>query len=256
MESQLNAVVKEASLVNENLIKLKVKKSNEFFQFEPGQFATIGLIIGDKIIKRAYSVANKNNSNELELFVSKVENGVLTKKIFSLKKNDRVWLAKRITGFFTLKEIIEPNLIFIATGTGVCPYVSMLRTYETLGVDRKVSLIHGVRNSKDFGYFDELSKLQLLRENFYFFPVVSRPCKMWNGTKGRVQNVLELTSFNKIWGNIDPNNTAIMLCGNPQMIENLISKFEKLGFSRHTKNQKGNLHFEKYWTKPKVNPSQ
>ena len=252
MKSKLNAIVKDVSLLNENLIKLMVK-GDEFFQFEPGQFATIGLAIENKIIKRAYSVANKTPSNELELFISKVENGTLTKKIFNLKKNDKVWLSKRITGFFTLKHIHETNLLFIATGTGICPYISMLRTYKSLGTDRKVVLIHGVRYSGDFGYYEELSKTQHLRKNFFFFPTVSRPGKDWKGIKGRVQDVFELGSFKKIWDEISPKDTAVMLCGNPQMIEDLILRLEPLGFNKHTRNKKGNLHFEKYWSKPKAN---
>lgn len=254
MKTKLNATVKEICFLNENLIKVIIRNDISF-SFEPGQFATIGLVMDDKIVRRAYSVANKTPSKELELFISKVEHGLLTKKVFNLKKNDRIWLSKRITGFFTLKEVSEKNLILVATGTGVCPYISMLRTYNSMGTDHKVALLHGVRNSDDFGYFDELSQLQKIKEKFFFFPTVSRPCDQWKGTKGRVQNIFEQEGFKSSWGKIDPQDTAVMLCGNPQMIEDLTLKFESMGFNIHTRNKKGNLHFEKYWSKPKTNLS-
>ncbi len=252
MKNQLNAKVKDVHFINENLMILKVEKDNEIFQFEPGQFATIGLVQRGKVIKRAYSVASKNGSSQIELFISRVENGVLTKKIFNLKKNDKLWLGEKITGFFTLKPVTEPNLILVATGTGICPYLSMLRTYPELGTKQgKIALIHGVRKFKDFGYLDEFLKIQKARSNFYFFPIISRETKQ-NIPKGRVQDILNSNNFKETYSIIDPKNTAVMLCGNPQMIEDLTGRFYNLGFKKHTRNSKGNLHYEKYWTIPKT----
>ena len=246
MKNQLNAKVKSVKYINKNLMVLKICQEKKVFEFKPGQFATIGLRINEKIIKRAYSIASKSKDIELEFFISRVQNGILTKKLFNLKKGGSVWLSSRISGFFTLEPVDEKNLILIATGTGICPYLSMLRTYPNLK-NKTIALLHGVRNSLDFGYFNELKSFD--SKNFKFFPVVSRKDELWKGLKGRVQDILLSDKYKSFTKRFNSNNSAVMLCGNPHMVENLTHEFLNLGFCKHSRSKKGNLHLEKYWSK-------
>ncbi len=147
----------------------------------------------------------------------------------------------------------HPHLIFIATGTGLAPYMSMLRDSE--GSDpswASATLLHSVRHAEDLAYRDELAALAALDGfRFTYIPTVTRPRPEagWTGHVGRLQPLLEPDRYAELTNgrSIRPEDTHIYLCGNPEMIQSLREMFEAQGFTRHTTNTPGNFHFESYW---------
>ena len=261
----LNAKVTSQKRIHESLMILRVCfLQNSIPLFKPGQFGTLGILedyTKDKqkqirLVRRSYSVASAmDEKNYLEFFITRVQNGVLTDQLFSLKEGDLLWMSQKITGFFTLDPVPQKtHLIWIATGTGVAPFVSMLRSNILQERQNyKIILLHGVRCKEDLGYEKELEQTSQIKENFFYCPIVSRSDEIWKEQKkpiGRVQSLWQDQVMKETFGFIpSPQNTHVMLCGNPYMIEDMLIILEKLGFSIHTRRQSGNIHFEKYWTK-------
>ncbi len=253
----LNAVVVDRIDYHPSLMRLRVAyKEGVIPDFKPGQFGTLGLPDPDsdnpRPIRRAYSIASANHQKDfVEYFITLVEDGALTPKLFNLKIGDSVWMAPKITGFFTL-EGVDPNqnLVLIGTGTGLAPYISMV---ESLGLGKegqKTTVVHGVRHCKDLGYVEELNSLSNERDGLFYLPVVSRPEEKdkWNGLCGRVQVCWEKVKSKVDWGTEPtPENTHIYLCGNPQMVIDMTKLLEEEGYRAHSRKEPGQIHVEKYW---------
>jgi ferredoxin--NADP+ reductase len=234
--------------------------------FKPGQFAVLGLPAQaprsasslpeedgakDVFHRRAYSIASSSLSREfLEFYIVEVQTGALTPRLFALKEGDQLWVGPKLTGLFTLDQVPpERNLAFIATGTGLAPYMSMLRTHLDAEPQRRFAVIHGARYAQDLGYRDELFHMQRDHGNFHYLPVISRPQGQdWQGASGHLQDYWHTGPLEAAWGiKPTPADTDFFLCGNPGMVEALQKMLEEEGFTEHTKKTPGQVHFEKYW---------
>ncbi len=143
-----------------------------------------------RLIKRAYSVASSSRAREyLEFYITLVQSGALTPRIFALEAGERIWLSNKITGAFTLDSVPpEMNLVLMATGTGLAPYMSMIRSAVLEGGNRRIAVIHGARHSCDLGYRSELTWLS--DEYRHFTYLRSSAVLMRNRRPGRVRRVL------------------------------------------------------------------
>lgn len=266
---ELNAVVSQRIEVSPELIILRVVPDGwELPDFTAGQFAVLGLpesaprsafadpgkeTGSNKPVKRAYSIASASKNKEfIEFYITLVRSGRLTPRLFAVRPGDRIFLGKKFTGMFTLDMIEgEPNILLIGTGTGLAPYMSMLRTHLVCGEARKFGIIHGARHSWDLGYRSELITLKHMCSNMTYLPIISRPkneVTPWGGLTGYVQDAWESPVLEKNWGGKpSPEDTHIFLCGGPTMIEHMISKLEAAGFLEHTRKNPGNIHAERYW---------
>jgi ferredoxin/flavodoxin---NADP+ reductase len=236
--------------------------------FTPGQFAVIGLPAsaprvalsdpeepGDpgRFIRRAYSIASSSRSREhVEIFANLVRSGELTPRLFALPVGGRLWLGPKITGTFTLRDIPrEAHLTMISTGTGLAPYMSMLRTELDCAGPRRIAVLHGARHSWDLGYSAELYTMQQLCPSFLYLPTVSRPDAEpapWGGARGYVQELWTGGALERAWGfTPTPANTHVLLCGNPGMIDGMTRILEEQGFRVHEPRAPGEIHVEKYW---------
>ena len=153
----------------------------ELFDFTAGQYATLGLEIGEEFVARAYSIASSPcERDQLELYINVIEDGQFTPSIFRLRHGDEIYYMGP-KGVFTLAKSDAPHLLLVATGTGLAPYVSMLRTLHLeqragRGHGRAITLVHGVRFTADLGYRWELDGLARDPEfNLRYVPMVSRP---------------------------------------------------------------------------------
>lgn len=241
----------------------------ELPQFAPGQYAVIGLPASaprtplsdpeegngapDRFIRRAYSIASSSLAREhLELFVNLVPSGEFTPRLFALEPGSRLWLGHKLTGMFTLRDVPrDANVAMIATGTGLAPYMSMLRT-ELLPADqRRFAVLHGARHSWDLGYTAELFTMQRLCPNFAYVPIVSRPGEEpvpWGGAKGHVQELWRSGAIERAWGfRPTPRNTHVFLCGNPAMVEEMTRLLREDDYRVHEPRAPGQIHIEKYW---------
>jgi len=270
MPRDYNAVVSEIMFVtSEHMVLRVVPDGWEMSDYVPGQFATLGLPGGssriplsdpesevpdpDKFIVRAYSIASSSvHKKYLEFYITLVRSGGLTPRLFALQRGDRLHLGPKITGVFTLDRIPEEaNAVLIATGTGVAPYMSMIRTFLTPESSRRFTVVHGARHSWDLGYRSELATLSRMLPHFHYIPVVSRPeeeITPWGGETGHVQQIWDRGIIAEQWGlEPTPDNTHVFLCGNPGMIESAVEVLAADGFKEHTKKEPGQVHLERYW---------
>jgi len=238
--------------------------------FEPGQFAVLALPGSaprhvsadveesppkdpDKLIRRAYSVASSSRSRTyVEFYVAMVSAGALTPRLFALDIGDTLWMSTRITGMLTLQDVpTHGNLVLIATGTGLAPYMSMVRTSLELDSERHFAVIHGAYHSWDLGYRDELSMLDRLFSNFVYVPTLSHPHQEptpWTGQAGFVQSVWTGGYLEKAWGfKPSPESTHVYLCGHPNMIEDMVAILTAEGFTEHSRRNPGTIHVERFW---------
>jgi ferredoxin--NADP+ reductase len=268
---ELNAVIESRIDLTKYLAIFTIKPIDWTLPvFSPGQFANLGLP-GDyprltdledekkppkdfsKLIRRSYSiVSSPDDLTRLEFLITLVNEGSLTPRIWPLKTGDLIYLGEKIVGHFTIDPIPEDkNIILVATGTGIAPYISMLRTYLPQLKNRKISLLHGVRISPDLAYQEELINYSNQYSDFSYFPIISRPNldpNQWIGEVGHVQKIWESKIIHKTWEmDITPDNTHFMLCGSPLMIEGMTQTLNNDGFIENTRDEPGQIHVEKYW---------
>ena len=265
-----NAVVAQKSEIAPGLMIVRVVADGwELPDFTPGQFAVLGLPgtaprvpeadaeeeepDPEKVITRAYSIASSSVAREyLEFYVTLVHSGALTPRLFKLGIGDPVFLGPKITGRFTLDEVPpEANVVMLSTGTGIAPYMSMLRTMLTQETRKRMAVVHGARHSWDLGYRDELIALGRISPVLAYIPIISRPGEepaAWSGRTGYVQNVWTEGILDEAWGfHPTPADTHVLLCGNPAMIEEMEVILQQEGFAEHKRRSPGQYHLERYW---------
>jgi ferredoxin/flavodoxin---NADP+ reductase len=267
---ELNAIIADTVFLTSETMILRVIPDNwEIPDYSPGQFTVLGLPAStprvdisdeeegshppEKTIMRSYSIASSSHAKEyLEFYISLVRSGSLTPRLFSLQRGDRIFMRPKISGMFTLDEIPkESNLIFIGTGTGIAPYMSMIRTFIRPDDNRSLTVIHGARHSWDLGYSSELSTLNNMLPNFHYIPAITRPESeviKWGGTTGYIQEIWQSGIADSNWGTkASPDNTHIFLCGNPTMVEEMAALLASEGYPEHKKREPGLVHLERYW---------
>jgi ferredoxin--NADP+ reductase len=261
-----NATVIARRDLSDGLAVLRIRPDEEPVpDFLPGQFIQLGLPCGIKatggvaeLEKRAYSIASSPADKEaFELLVALVPGGRLTPSLWSLRERDPCWIDPRPLGTFTLEHVPPgKELVLVATGTGIAPYVSMLRSYARgRPMHRperwnRCAVVHGVRRSSDLAYADELRALCAEDRTLCYLPTVSREPESshWSGLRGRVQAVLSdelCRSMSSIA--LHPEASHVFLCGNPSMIEEVRALLVERGFKPGSPRRGGNLHTERYW---------
>jgi ferredoxin--NADP+ reductase len=206
----------------------------------------------DTLIRRAYSIASSSVEKDyLEFYVTLVASGELTPRLFALKYGARLFLAPKASGLFTLDHVAPGKAVFlIGTGTGLAPYMSMLRTMLVVDTERKFVVVHGARYSWDLGYRAELETLARIRPNLTYIPAITRPEEdvHFRGATGRVQWLLEQGVPQKLSGvPLDPLTTEVFLCGNPEMIAAAKAVLQARGFVAARGKEPGTVHVEEYW---------
>lgn len=256
----LNATVSGRIDITDELIIYQIRPDGPIPDFEPGQYVALGLPgaaprpsnfpaeheqhAPDKIIKRAYSIGSPPTQKEyIEFYIAIAPQGALTSRLVLLRPGDRLFMNPKITGTFTLTGVPpEHNLVMVSTGTGIAPYMAMLRHAPTWTPGRKITLLHGVRYSRDFAYRDELLGLEQSNPAFRYLATVSREDSDWHGDRGYVQSY-----FKDGRVALDSAQDHVFLCGNPAMVEEIEKLLTGRGYTEHTRRQPGNLHLEKYW---------
>jgi ferredoxin/flavodoxin---NADP+ reductase len=268
---ELNAIVTGRIEAAPGLLILRVAPDGwELPPFVAGQFAVIGLPAsaprvalsdpeepdgGDpnRIIRRAYSITSASLARDhLELYLNLVRSGELTPRVFALEMGDRLWLSRKLTGMFTLREVPpDRHVVLVATGTGLAPYLSMLRSELACGGPKRFAVLAGARHSWDLGYSAELYTMQRLCPNVTYLPIVSRPDAEpvpWGGHVGHVQRLWTDGALDRAWGfHPTPANTHVFLCGNPGMVDEMTATLEAEGFRVHGPHAPGEIHVERYW---------
>lgn len=222
--------------------------------FKPGQFVTIGLRdehaddSPPRFTRRTYSITSAPNVRDyVELYVNLVRKGELTPRLWTIHEGGRLYLKPAVGGTFTLDEVPKgKDLVMVATGTGLGPYISMLRHFRGAARWRKFVIIHGVRKVADLGYRHELETAAKSDASVLYLPTVTR--EGWPGLRGRVQDVLFTDLYSqRVGAPLSPEQCHVFLCGNPEMVEGVESELVARGFRRHKRREPGTVHKEAYW---------
>jgi ferredoxin--NADP+ reductase len=212
------------------------------FRFDNGQFVMLGLEVDGKPLLRAYSIASANWEEQLEFFSIKVPNGPLTSRLQHIKPGDEVLLSRKPTGTLLISDLLPGrNLYLLATGTGLAPFLAIIKDPETYERFERIVLTHGVRRVSDLAYGDYIRDLsgheflgeQIARQLLYY-PAVSREPFVHHGRlttlldEGRMAADLGLEP-------IDPARDRFMICGSPSMLGDFRRILDARGFSASPK---------------------
>lgn len=268
MESRYNSVITQIMQVSPTMKIIRVKPEGwEFPEFTAGQFVALGLEAEvprcaeateefkepapGTMVKRAYSIASSSSQQFIEFYITLVHSGSLTPRLFTLNIGDKIYMAPKPTGMFTLDMVDESkNIVLIATGTGVAPYMSMLRS-NALKRKGKLMIIQGASNSWDLGYYSELQLLASMFDNFFYYPTITMPEKEpagWVGDTRFVEAIWKDGTVNKHFGvTPTPENTHFFLCGNPNMIKGMQAILVEEGYRLHSRKDPGQVHSEEFF---------
>jgi len=212
-------------------------------RFESGQFLMMGLREAERPIMRAYSVASAKWEETLEFFSIKVPGGRLTSRLQRLAPGDEVVLSSKPTGSLLIHDL-EPgrNLYLLATGTGLAPFLSIIKDPETYERFERVIVAHGVRRVADLAYHDHIAADLpghellggMIREQLLYYPAVTREPFHRNG---RLTDLLRCARMPAELGleALDPSVDRAMLCGGEAMLDEFRALLDARGFraARH-----------------------
>jgi ferredoxin--NADP+ reductase len=253
-DETLNATVVLRRDLTERLAVVRVAPQGwELPAFEPGQAATLGLPDPEgpgKFLRRVYSATSAPGADHLEFYIQLVKEGPFTKRLWHQQEGDPIWLSPRLVGALTLQQVPEgSDLVLIGSGTGLAPYLSMLRTHRGTGRWRRCLVVHGARTQSELGYRAELEHWSREDRSLSYLPTLTRePEAGWTGARGRMQQLLQEGELERRAGlALDPARCHVFLCGHPQMIDEVEALLLPRGFRLHSTAQPGNLHFERWW---------
>lgn len=214
--------------------------------FRPGQYVTIGLPLDGRVIERPYSICSAPAEEEIELFIERVPEGELSEPLYELHEGAEMVVRRRTKGLF-LRDVpmeAQPHL-FVATVTGIAPYVSLLRTLAARARAGEwhpvpVLALQGAARSEELGYAEEMRALDAELDWFRYVPTVSRPWEDpgWRGELGRVDDVVRKYADEL---GIRGGNGGVFLCGHPGMIANARAVMRRAGLGDKE------IREEQYW---------
>ena len=208
------------------------------FRFDSGHFVMMGLEVDGRPLLRAYSIASASYEEHLEFFSIKVPNGPLTSRLQHLQPGDPVIVSRKPTGTLVLNDL-KPgkHLYLLGTGTGLAPFLSLVRDPETYERFDRIVLAHGVRTVSDLAYADYLERElpqheylgELIREKLIYYPTVTREAFT---NRGRITDAIADGVMSRVTGlpPLNPDTDRVMLCGSPAMLEDLATLLDGRGF--------------------------
>lgn len=223
------------------------------FRFKSGQFTMIGIPVDGRPLLRAYSVASGFYEDELEFFSIKVQDGPLTSRLQHLKEGDTILVSRKPTGTLVLDNLAPgKHLYLLGTGTGLAPFLSVIKDPETYERFEKVIVVHGVRFAGDLAYSDIMTDVlphdeligEMVSEQLIYYPTVTRePFR----NQGRITALMQSGKLFSDVG-LPPMTTAddrFMLCGSPQMIAEVRALLDSRGWQEGNHGEAGHFVIEK-----------
>ena len=222
-------------------------------RFSNGHFTMIGLRVNDKPLLRAYSIASANYEEHLEFFSIKVPDGPLTSRLQHIQPGDTVIVGRKPTGTLLIDYLLPAKRLYLlGTGTGLAPYLSIVRDPETYEKFEEVIVVHGVREVAELAYRDffthELPEHELLGEmvstQLRYYPTVTRePFEH----QGRITDLIESGKLFEDLGvpPLDREVDRVMICGSPAMLRDLKAMFEARGFDEGNTTRPGDFVIER-----------
>jgi ferredoxin--NADP+ reductase len=216
---------------------------NQGFRFKNGHFTMIGLEQEGKPLMRAYSLASANYEDELEFFSIKVPDGPLTSRLQSIRVGDELLVNSKATGTLVQDNLLPgKNLYLIATGTGLAPFLSIIRDPEIYQQYDRIVLTHGCRHVEELAYRELITEHlpaheylgQDVRDKLIYYPTVTREPFHNNG---RLTDLLRAGKLQADVGlsPIDPTTDRFMICGSPSLLKEICALLDSRGLreARH-----------------------
>jgi ferredoxin--NADP+ reductase len=226
---------------------------NQGLRFKNGHFTMIGLEIDNKPLLRAYSIASANYEDEMEFFSIKVQDGPLTKHLQNLKVGDEILVGTKPVGTLIADHLIPgKNLYLLSTGTGLAPFMSIIKDPEIYEQFDNVILTHGVRETSELAYKDFIE--QELPNNEYFGDIVREKLKYYpTVTREEFRNqgrLTDLVASGKLFSDlglpdINLENDRFMLCGSPSMLKDFCKILDDRGFEEARHGEQGHYVIER-----------
>jgi ferredoxin/flavodoxin---NADP+ reductase len=226
---------------------------DESMRFSNGHFTMIGLRVNDKPLLRAYSIVSANYEDHLEFLSIKVPDGPLTSRLQHVKVGDTVIIGKKPTGTLLIDYLLPgKRLYLLSTGTGLAPFMSIIRDPETYEAFEQVILVHGVREKDELAYHDLVTEHlpqheflgEMIAKQLLYYPTVTRESYR---TMGRVT---DLMASGKMFDDLklpplDVADDRVMICGSPDMLKDLKVMLEGKGFKEGTTSKPGDFVIER-----------
>jgi ferredoxin/flavodoxin---NADP+ reductase len=223
---------------NDSLFSFKTTR-NPGFRFRNGHFVMIGLEIEGRPVLRAFSVVSPNYDEHLEFYSIKIADGALTSRLQHIEPGNQVLVGRKPTGTLVIDNLTPgKRLYLLATGTGLAPFMSIIRDPATYERYEHVIVAHGVRRESDLGYRgyieNELPEHELVGEQvkaqLLYYPTVTRePFR----NQGRVTTLVESGKMPADLGlpALSPDHDRVMICGSPTMLKDTVNLLEARGFA-------------------------
>ena len=222
-------------------------------RFKTGQFVMIGLEVDGKPLMRAYSIVSAHYEEHLEFYSIKVQNGPLTSRLQHLKVGDTIKVSRKPTGSLIMDNL-KPgkNLYLLSTGTGLAPFMSVIRDPEFYEAFDKIILTHGVREVSELGYEDYITKElpaneffgELVKDKLIYYPTVTREAYK---NQGRLTDLIENGKLFTDLGvpALDPAIDRGMICGSTAMLKDTKELLEKAGLTEGANNKPAEFVIER-----------
>ncbi|KEA62944.1 Ferredoxin--NADP(+) reductase [Marinobacterium lacunae] len=242
MASVVKETVTRVHHWNDTLFSIRTSRGQSL-RFENGHFVMLGLEVDGLPLMRAYSIASANYEEELEFFSIKVPDGPLTSRLQNIQVGDEVLVSTKPTGTLVSGHLLDgKHLYLLSTGTGLAPFMSIIKDPEIYEQFDKVILVHGVRHVSELAYREFIERElpdnelfgELVREKLIYYPTVTREAFTNNGRltdlmlSGRLFRDIGLPTPNR-------DDDRFMICGSPSMLKDTCAILDEWGFeeSRH-----------------------
>lgn len=223
------------------------------FRFVNGQFTMIGLEVEGRPLLRAYSMVSSNYEDTLEFFSIKVQDGPLTSRLQNIKVGDQILVGRKPVGTLVQDALVPgKNLYLCGTGTGLAPFMSVVKDPDVYDRFDNVVLIHGTRFIAEQAYGDFISTAlpndeligELVRDKLKYYPTVTREPYIHNG---RITQLLDSGKLQAELGlpPLDKDNDRVMICGSPAFLKDMVDMLTARGFEEGAISKPGHFVIEK-----------
>jgi len=231
----------------ESLFSLRVEGAP--LAFDAGQFVRIALDIDGARVARAFSMVSAPSDPVLEFYGVVVPEGPLSPRLARLRAGERLWVASNPAGFLVLSEIPDADALWLmSTGTGIAPFLSMLRAGTPWQRFKHVVLVHAVRHARELTYRDDIDKARAAQgSRFVYVPVASREDSP-PALRGRIPALLRDGRLEAAAGlKLAPAGSQVMLCGNPDMLKDTTAALVERGLRKNRRRTPGQITVESFW---------
>lgn len=244
----------EVKPLTPNLFTLRTTR-DQGFRFRAGQFTKLGVTKADgSTVWRAYSLVSSPYDEFLEFFSIVVPGGEFTSELSRLQVGDTLMVERKAYGYLTLDRFVDGrDLWLLATGTGVAPFLSILQDFEVWEKFERIVLVYSVREARELAYqqlIAELGQREYLAEVIHklmYIPTVTRE-QIDGALNGRITTLIENGELERAAGlELSPEHSRVMLCGNPQMIDDTRKLLKQRDMQLSLTRRPGQVAVENYW---------